>query len=315
MSNVEVLVPRGIEDRFPGRIASVDERVRVSVLEDDGSGGGAAEVLLRGELRLEATRRALEAHPGIEWMHLYSAGVEQLLPQLGKYDGILTNSGGVHAEPIAEWVILMLLAHCKRMPLLLDHHRAREWKPEESEELGGKTLGIVGAGGIGGAIARRAAALDVRVLGLRASGQPGEHIARMYTPDGLHELLGECDFVVLATPLTRETEGMIGEGELRAMRPAAAILNIARGKVIQTDPLVRALTEGWIAAAYLDVTDPEPLPPDHPLWTLPNALITAHTSGHSPRSDERLIEFFCRNLRHWLDGEPLENVVDRERGY
>ncbi|MEJ7653698.1 MAG: NAD(P)-dependent oxidoreductase [Chloroflexia bacterium] len=128
-------------------------------------------------------------------------------------------------------------------------------------------------------------------------------------------MLGECDYVVIALPLTGKTSGLFGEAELRAMKPTAVLLNIARGSIIQTDALLRALTEGWIAGACLDVTDPEPLPSDHPLWAAPNTIITAHTSGNSPRSSERTMTFFCDNLRRFVAGEELLNVVDREREY
>ncbi len=317
---VEVLVPGDVEQRFPGRVAAVSPtRIRVVTVAEDGSAPGATapKVLLRGFFSSEALRRVLREHPSIEWMHSFAAGVEHVLPELSEcgYDGTITNSAGIHAEPIAEWVILMMLAHAKKLPELLEHQRNREWKGERGEELGGKTLGIVGVGGIGNAIARRARGLDMEVIGTRTSGKPTEHIPEMLTPDRLHEMLPRCDYVVVATPLTSKTEGLIGEPELRAMKPEAVILNIARGRVVQTDALVRALSDGWIAGACLDVTDPEPLPSDHPLWNAPGAIVTAHTSGSSPRSMDRVVGFFCENLGLWLEGKPLRNVVDPEREY
>ncbi|MDQ3855944.1 MAG: D-2-hydroxyacid dehydrogenase [Chloroflexota bacterium] len=317
MAETEVLIPHDVEEEFPGRVEAVAPGIKVIVVEEDGSTEGASSprVLLRGSMSSEAMQRVLREYPTVEWVHAYSAGVEQLLPELGDFAGTVTNSAGVHGEPIAEWVVAMLFAHAKRLPLLLQHHAAHEWQAEKAEELGGKTLGIVGAGGIGAAIARRARGLDMEVVGVRSSGQATEHIRRMYTPDRLHEMLGECDYVVLAVPLTPDTEGMIGEPELRAMQPSSVLLNIARGKVVQTEALLRALTEGWIGGAYLDVTDPEPLPHDHPLWDAPNTLITAHTSGYSPHSSRRTLELFCENLRRFVSGEELLNVVDKARGY
>lgn len=314
---IEVLIPRGVEEEFPDRVAAVHPRVRVATVSEDGSAPDARSprVLLRGGLSGDALRRVLEGHPSIEWVHFYSAGMEDSLSTLREFHGLVTNSAGVHGEPIAEWVIAMMLVHVKRIPQLLAHHRGREWKGEQADELGGKTLGVVGAGGIGGAIARRARGLDMRVVGLRASGRPTEFFDEMLEPEGLHQLLSTSDYVAVATPLTPQTEGLIGEPELRAMMPGGVLLNIARGKVVRTDALVRALSEGWISGAYLDVTDPEPLPPEHPLWTAPNAVVTAHTSGSSPRTGERVLDFFCENLRRWLDGEELRNVVDIERGY
>ncbi len=317
MTDVEVLVPESLEAEFPGRIEGVDPRVRVRAVQRDGAVSGATtpRVLFRSDLPTEAMGRVLQDYPSVEWVHSAAAGVEHLLPELQGYEGLVTNSAGVHGEPIAEWVITMMLAHSKKLSLLLEHSRNREWKAEQSEELGGKTLGIVGAGGIGAAIARRARGLDMTVIGTRSSGTPTEHIPEMFTPDQLHQMLERSDYVVLATPLTTQTAGLIGEPELKVMKPSAVLLNIARGGVVQTDALLRALSEGEIGGAYLDVTDPEPLPSDHPLWNAPNTVITAHTSGYSPRSSERVVSFFCENLRLWLAGEPLRNVVDREREY
>lgn len=317
MSQVEVLIPEDVESRFPGRVASLDPRVRVRVVDREGNApeASAPRALLRADLPAEAMRRVLDAYPSIEWIHSFAAGVESLLPELEGYEGVVTNSAGVHGEPIAEWVVMMILAHAKRLPRLLEHHRAHAWESEQGEELGGAVLGIVGAGGIGAAIARRARGLDMAVIGTRTSGRATEHVPEMYTPDRLHEMLPRCDYVVVATPLTAETEGLIGEPELRAMKRSAALLNIARGPVVRTDALLRALSEGWIAGAYLDVTDPEPLPPEHPLWDVPGCVITAHTSGNSPRGGERVLDFYCENLRLWLNGEALRNVVDREREY
>lgn len=316
---VEVLVPADVESEFPGRVSAVDRSVRVVTVGADGAvpEGSVPRVLLRGSFSSEALRRILREHPSIEWVHSFAAGVERDLPELREagFHGTITNSAGLHGEPIAEWVIMMMLAHAKKLPLLFEHQRKREWEPEQGEELGGKTLGIVGAGGIGNAIARRARCLDMQLIGTRTSGEPTEHIPEMLTPDRLHEMLPRCDYVVVATPLTSRTAGLIGEPELRAMKSSGVILNIARGQVIQTDALVRALSEGWIAGAYLDVTDPEPLPPEHPLWGLPSVVLTAHTSGHSPRSMDRVVGFFCENLHLWLEGKPLRNVVDPEREY
>ncbi len=317
MPAVEVLIPRSVEEEFPGRVASVDPQIRVRLVDQDGSveGAEAPRVLMRGNIRNEAMQRLLEEYPTIEWVHVSSAGVEHLLPLLEGFGGIVTNSAGLYAEPIAEWVIAMMLMHAKRLRVLVERFERREWQGVASEEIGGKTLGIIGTGGIGTAIARRARGLGMHVVGMRASGKPSEHVERMYTPNGLHEMLGLSDYVVIATPLTEQTAGLIGEPELRAMQPSAVLLNIARGRIVQTEALVRALEEGWIAAAYLDVTDPEPLPPEHPLWGLPNVFITPHTSGHSPLSSRRVLDFFISNLRRWLQGEPLRNVVNLERGY
>lgn len=317
MAQVDVLVPDSLDRELRDRIAATDSRARVVLFDEHGSASDAQDpkVLLRSWRDSGSTRKLLRDYPSIEWVQIPSAGVEHLYPHLEGYKGIVTNGAGVYADPIAEWVISMLLAHSKRLPLLFEHFRNREWKSENGDEVGGKVLGVVGAGGIGSAVARRARGLDMHVIGLRASGQSTEHFSEMYTPDSLHEMLGKCDYVVICTPLTERTMGMFGEAEFRAMKPSGVLLNIARGRIVNTDALVSALAEGWIGGAYLDVTDPEPLPSDHPLWGLPNVIITAHTSGHSPRSQNRVIDLFCDNLCRWLDEQPLRNVVDLERGY
>lgn len=317
MEQVEVLVPASVEARQPGRIASVDSRVRQVVLQDDGSAAGASSpsVLVAGWSETAGIIAALQRYPSLQWLHLFSAGVDHMLDDLRRFDLTVTNSAGLHAPPIAEWVIAMLLMHVKQLPEMVDKFERHEWEKVRGSELNNCTLGIVGAGGLGREIAVRAAGMQMRVIGLRSSGAPLEHIERMYRPHEMHTMLAECDYVVISAPLTAETQGMIGEAELRAMRPSAVLLNVARGSIVQTEPLLRALNEGWIAGAYLDVTDPEPLPPDHPLWEARNVFITAHTSAITPRSAERLVSFFCGNLRRWLAGEPLENVVDLSRGY
>ncbi len=316
MEKTEIIANVSVIDKFGDQIRSVDRSVELIPIERALSESVYhPQILIRSEIPNDLLVQILDKFPSIKWVHSYSAGVEGLIPILQNRNLVLTNSAGLHGEPIAEWVIAMTLAHAKRFHLLFRHFQAHEWQAEECDELGGKTMVIVGAGGIGASIARRAKCLGMKIVGVRSSGRSSEYFDEMLTPDSLHTALGKGDYVVIATPLTPQTEGLIGEPELKAMKNSAVLLNIARGKIVQTEALMRALSEGWIAAAYLDVTDPEPLPPDHPLWSTPNVFITAHTSGYSPYSAERLAKFFCENLRRWLQGEPLLNQVDLARGY
>jgi phosphoglycerate dehydrogenase-like enzyme len=175
---------------------------------------------------------------------------------------------------------------------------------------------LIGVGAIGERTAAVASALGMRVLGIRrdaARGAPG--VAAMYGLDRLLDLLPEADCVVLTVPLNRSTQGMIGERELRAMKPSAYLVNIGRGGTVQEDALVRALREGWIAGAGLDVFAEEPLPETSPLWELENVIVTAHYAGMTPHYDERALAIFLDNLRRYRAGEPLRNVVDKAAGY
>lgn len=317
MDTIEVLVPKSLEPSARGQITSVSPVIRLVEFNNDGDAPDARspQVLLRWGWEAAAIDTMLERHPSIRWIQMPSAGVERLYSQIKGYSGVVTNAAGIYAEPIAEWGITMMLMHAKQLGALMENFRKRQWTAGDSDELGGKTVGIIGAGGIGSAVARKAKGMGMHTVGLRASGRASDDYDEMFGPNGLKEVLSRSHYVIICTPLTTSTEGMFGETELRAMRQDGVLLNIARGRIVQTDALMKALSERWLAAAYLDVTDPEPLPEDHPLWTLPNVFITPHMSGRSPNSERRVMDLFCENLRRWIASEPLLNVVDLERGY
>jgi phosphoglycerate dehydrogenase-like enzyme len=213
----------------------------------------------------------------------------------------------------------MLLAFARRLPFAFRAQSRRQWRAPEGDntfELAGQTVLIVGVGAIGERTAELCRALGMRVLGVRRSPENGvSGVEHMFAPADLLEALPEADFVVLTVPLTEETRGLIGPEELRTMQPSAYLINIGRGGTVQTDALVQALQAGQIAGAGLDVTDPEPLPEDSPLWDMPNVIITAHYSGSTPKYDERAMQIFKDNLRRYLAGEELQNQVDIELGY
>jgi phosphoglycerate dehydrogenase-like enzyme len=262
----------------------------------------------------------LDRAPRLRWMQLTSAGVDRLLdaPVVRSGQVTVTTATGIHAVPISEFVIGAVLAFAKGFPRAARSQIEHKWNPYLPEEVEGKTLGVLGMGAIGSRVVALARALGMRVLAMRrsvAARRKGETGVEFLPPAELPYLLGESDYVVLAVPLTPETRGLIGEKELRAMRPSAVLVNIARGAVLDEDALVRALKEGWIAGAALDVFRQEPLPPESPLWDLPNVLLTPHVSGGTPRYMERAAGLFSQNLRRYLSGEPLRNVVHPERGY
>ena len=192
------------------------------------------------------------------------------------------------------------------------------WNFHFAGELKGKTCGIVGLGAIGRELARRARAFGMRVVATRRSarrGEPDPDADLLLPASGLHRLLAESDYVNICVPLTAETDGLIGAAEIARMKPTAAIVNIARASVIDREALLEALRTERIAGAALDVHDPEPLPPDSPFWDLPNVIVTPHRSGAMHGYFDRAAEFFAENLRRYAGGEPLLNVVERERGY
>jgi len=278
---------------------------------------------------------ALEVAPGLRWFQLHSAGADHVpIAPLLQQGVMVTTSSGIHATPIAEYVLASMLAHRWQVPLWTRCQREHQWPSGRWDlyacpELRDSTVGILGYGSIGREVGRLAQAFGMRVLALRRSagrqdegysvrqtGDPeGAIPARFFQPDQLRELLAESDYVVVALPSTAETYHLLGEAELRAMKPTAYLVNIARGAIIDEAALVRALAEGWIAGAGLDVFEEEPLPADSPLWDLENVLITPHVAGFSPRYDERAVDLFATNLARYLVGEPLLNRVDQGRGY
>jgi phosphoglycerate dehydrogenase-like enzyme len=264
--------------------------------------------------------QALERAGRLRWVQAGTAGVGHLLALgLAERDVLLTNASGAHGVPMAENIIAMMLAFATRLHTLIraqeSHDRTRERVLCEKFELDGQTLCVLGLGDIGGTLARKAKGLGMRVLGVRRSGKPFSGLDEQYTPDQLLHALPQADHVALCLPLTEETRHIIAEPELRAMRRSAYVYNVGRGPSIEPAALLRALTEGWIAGAGLDVTDPEPLPEDSALWALPNVILSQHTSGSSPFNGDRITSIFMENLGRYLRGKPLINVVDVALGY
>jgi phosphoglycerate dehydrogenase-like enzyme len=264
-------------------------------------------------------RTIADVAPRLRWIQLTSAGADRLLGSGFVEGGItVTTASGLHATPIGEFVIGAMLMWAKGAPRTMRAQLRREWVRFAPTEFFGKTVGIVGMGHIGAEVARLAKAFGCRVVASRRSvDAPAthEHADALLPPGDLARLLGESDYVAVCVPLTPETRGLIGERELRAMKPTAFLVNIARGAVIDEAALVVALREGWIAGAALDVFDREPLSAESPLWEMENVIVTPHVSGGTEIYNRRAVEIFTRNLRRYLAGEPLENTVDPSRGY
>lgn len=269
-----------------------------------------------------------ELAPNLRWLQYPGAGVDGLRDS-GLLDPessvVVTTATGIHAITISEYVfgsMLMFNWNWPQMVRLQDSHlwaRSTGWYGLGGRELAGQTLGIVGMGKIGRRIAQLGRAFGMRVLGIRRSFA-GEKVSdpdldQAYPPERLHELLGQSDYVVLAVPLTAETEHLIGEAELKAMKPNTYLVNIARGRVIDEQALIQALRDGWIGGAGLDVAEVEPLPSNSPLYGMPNVILTPHIAGVSVHYERRLAELFAENLRRYRASEPLLNRYDPARGY
>ncbi|MHB8620206.1 MAG: D-2-hydroxyacid dehydrogenase [Chloroflexota bacterium] len=277
----------------------------------------AAEVLLWSGGRAADLDQALASLSQLRWLAVLTAGVEHLLtPALLSRGITVTNSKGVYAVTVAESSMAMLLAIAKRLPELFVAQAEHRWEHGlQGDQVRGKTLGIVGLGGIGREAARLAKAFGLRVLGLRRSTEPSEHVDRLLTPAGLPDLLAESDYVLLAAPVTAETRHMIGAAELKMMKPHAWLINVGRGALIDDDALLAALRGGTIGGAALDVFQQEPLPAGHPYWSMPNVIVTPHVANPLDWSIRYAVDFFAENLARFAAGQPLQNQVDLTLGY
>ncbi|MCC5609837.1 D-2-hydroxyacid dehydrogenase [Nostoc sp. CHAB 5834] len=295
----------------------------IDVVEVDSEGnldGDAsdAEIYVNGfYLKTSTHNKVLTAAPRLRWQQSPSAGVNHILtPTFLQKDIILTNGAGVHAIPISEFVLAFMLHHAKNLRKLQTLQDEHTWVRGVSlEELADANLLILGTGNIGKAIASRAKAFGVTVWGSRRHPEPLPNFDKIVGANQWRSLLPEADYVVIATPLTTETKGLIDEAALRSMRQSAYLINIARGAIVDEAALLTALRERWIAGAGLDTVATEPLPPESPLWSLPNAFITPHCSALSPRLRERIAQLFIDNLKRYQIGQPLRNVVDKQAGY
>ena len=288
------------------------------------------EVMLRGWLHSDAFDRLLARAPRLAWVHSATSGVERALTPAARERGlIVTNARGVFSRPIAEYVLMMILAVSRRLPQLLELQRERTWQPLEGAELRDVTVGIIGLGSIGRAVGALATAFGCRVVAVRRRPEQGEAASRggddpsfgeamldrVGGPETLPQLLGESDFIVLAAPLTPETEDMIDAETLAMIKPGAWLINVARGRLIDERALLRALRDGPLGGAVLDTFREEPLPALSSFYELPNVIVTPHTAWSSGRVLDRSVELFCDNLRRFATGEPLLNVVDPAAGY
>jgi phosphoglycerate dehydrogenase-like enzyme len=270
-----------------------------------------AEALLTWDFTSDAVRDSWAAADGLRWVHTASAGVDRLI-----FDGMVasdvavTNSRGVFDTPMAEYVLSLVLAYAKDLPTTLRLQDGGQWRHRETESVVGTTAVVVGGGPIGAAIARLLRAVGIRVRLVGRGAREGVHAA-----SELPVLLDDCDWLVLAAPLTAQTRGLVNADLLARLPTSARLINVGRGPLIVQDDLVDALSAGRLAGAALDVFETEPLPPGHPLWTLPGVIVSPHMSGDVLGWRDALVELFADNLARYRAGEPLLNVVDKAHGY
>ena len=339
MNSVHILCTLRFTEELLDSLRAVSPRLRIMQQTCHGDQEVAAALAGRTDVEVLYTfhvpAEVLDVAPNLRWVQLHSAGADHLLDHsLLQSDLPVTNSSGIHATPIAEYVFASMLAHRWRVPFWTRCQREGEWPTNRwnlyaRPELRDAALGIVGYGSIGREVGRLGRAFGMRVLALRRSsgtaesgyavadtGDPGGFAPhRFYPPEALHDLLAESDYVVIALPLTRATHHIIGEAELQAMKTTGFLVNIARGPIVDEAALAKALAEGWIAGAGLDVFEEEPLPPDSPLWDLENLLMSPHVAGFTPRYDERATALFAQNLARYLSGQVHINRVARVQGY
>lgn len=338
MESVNVLVTEPFPAALIEKLENVSPRIIVvqHAVEDANQLGDAIEAA--DVLYTSAALPEPGEAPRLRWVQLHYAGVDHILrhPLFTGSDVTFTTASGIHSVNMAEYVLAQVLAFSHHLERMWEDKRDRVWTDERwnrytPRELRGATLGVVGYGSIGREVARLAQAFGMAVLAVKhdlrnlandhtyclpgTGDQEAEIPDRIYPVEALHSFLKECDYVVLTVPLTDATRHLIDADALSAMKPSAFLINVARGQVVDEAALTAALKQGRIAGAALDVFEEEPLPSDSPLWELPNVVISPHISGFTPHYDERATDLFAENLRRFITGEPLLNVVNRSSGY
>lgn len=280
------------------------------------------ELLARADILFDFDHTHREDLPelahNLKWIQATSAGIGQFVKGNG-YDRqgwIFTTASGVHARPLTEFCLMAMLTFVKKLPLMDEQKRAHRWQRFNNTELRGMTVGIVGLGNIGRDLARVCKFFDMRTIGTRRDiKQAANDVDQLYAPSQLDEMLPQVDFLVLCLPHTPETDGLLNAHRIALLKPGAYLINIARGALVDQAALTAALIEGRLGGAALDVTDPEPLPEDDPLWDLPNVIISHHSASTADSENGKLTDLFIRNLRRFLADEPMENLLDVDLMY
>jgi phosphoglycerate dehydrogenase-like enzyme len=281
-----------------------------------------ARLLAQAEVMLDVDQPSVadfrRKAPLVRWIQSSSSGIGEWVRRLDIVDApiVATNAAGIHAVPLAEFVVFAMLHFARSWPRMAAEQRAHHWQRCAIETLDGKTLGIIGLGHVGRTVARLARPFGMRVLGVkRTPGAVPVDVDAVYGTEQLPEVLAQSHYLVLSVPHTAETVGLIGASELARLPQGAVLINIARGSLVDEGALIEALRSGHLGGAALDVVAREPLAAESPLWDMQNVIVTPHSMSTAVDENERLTELFCENLRLYLDGKPLRNVVDKQRGY
>ncbi|HEY2803215.1 MAG TPA: D-2-hydroxyacid dehydrogenase [Actinomycetota bacterium] len=315
-----VVIVLGSVDEPPPRIDEARKlaEIRSATGEDELRGAlPGADAVFGWEYDPSLLPSVWDAADDLRWIQTASAGVDRLLfPALVESDVVVTNARGVFDEPIAEWALASILAFATELGNSVRDTVAHRWHHRTTERAEGKRLLVIGPGPIGRAAGRlaRGVGMDVEAVGTRARG-PEEPFQRIHGPESFHEALGAADYVLDAMPLTPRTNHAFDARAFAAMKPSARFLNVGRGGTVDTEALVDALRRGAIAGAALDVFEEEPLTENHPLWSLPNVIVSPHMAGDVADWEERVVEVFLDNLARFADGRTLRNVIDKERGF
>jgi phosphoglycerate dehydrogenase-like enzyme len=288
--------------------------------EDFAAAAPEATVMLNWSAPRELNRAVFGMAPKLQWVHSRNAGLDSFLfPEIVESPVPLTNGSGVFSPPLGEFALAAMLYFAKDFPRMRRNQVARKWEPFDVLRIAGATVGIVGYGDIGKEVAWRAHALGMKVLALKrhppAEGNDLGPVDTMYATSRLREMIPLCDYVVVTAPLTAETHHMIGEAEFAAMRPDAVVINVGRGPVIDEAAMVRALEDGRIKGAGLDVFEEEPVPAESPLYGMENVLFSPHCADNTPDWLDNAMEFFLAQFERFRKGEPLKNVVNKKLGY
>lgn len=279
-----------------------------------------ATVIFAWSLSGKLLRSVFSMCTRVRWVHTRAAGLDNLLfAELVASPAVLTNGSGVFSDSLGEFVMGSILYFAKEFRRMIRNQMAGKWEMFDVVEVSGQTLGIVGYGDIGRAIATRARGMGMRVLGMTRRGpllyNTDPLVQRVYGPADRIEMISQCDYIAVAAPLTAETRGLIGEAEFAAMKPSAVVINVGRGPVIDEGALIRALSNRRIKGAALDVFDTEPLPEGHPFYQMENLLLSPHCADHTVTWLDDAMRFFINNFERYRKGEPLLNVVEKHLGY
>jgi phosphoglycerate dehydrogenase-like enzyme len=330
MRQLNVLITRSLEDKYLRQISDVSPVIKIFDASDldtaERSGDYTSKekfdaMLAEAEViyGFWPPQNILARSPKLKWIQTMLAGVDHsLYADIFQSRIIVTNTSGIHGTQTSELVFEMMLMFAKNGPMYLNLQKQKKWEPVVPMLLRDKTVGIVGLGSIGKEVARLAKAFGMRVVANRRSIKRvtrTKNVDKLMPSGQLTELLSESDFVILALPATPDTNKIIGEHELRSMKPNAYLINIARGSVVDEEALVRALDERWIAGAGLDTVAKEPLSPESKLWEFPSVIITPHIAGRVDNYNALATDLFCENLRRYLSGEKLLQLVDKKKGY